>query len=124
MIAGVGTDLCSIARIRRAAGSETFRKSVYTAGELEYCASRGVGEAASLAAIFAAKEAFVKALGTGFGPLRPGDIEIGHEKSGAPAYFPGEKAAALMKEKGISRVWLSLSHEGDLAMAVAVAEKE
>ena len=124
MIAGIGTDLCSIGRIRRAAENEAFRKAVFTEEELAYAAARGVGRDASLAAAFAAKEAFVKALGTGFGQLRPGDIGVGHDKSGAPCYRPGEKAAALMKEKGVARVWLSLSHEGDLAMAAAVAEKE
>ncbi len=124
MIAGIGTDLCSIARVRKAAGNDAFRKAVFTEEELAYAASRGVGRDASLAAAFAAKEAFVKALGTGFGTLRPGDIGVSHNETGAPIYRPGEKAAALMKERGVARVWLSLTHEGDLAMAAAVAEKE
>ena len=124
MIAGIGTDLCSVGRIRRAAENEAFRKAVFTEEELAYAASRGAGRDVSLAAAFAAKEAFVKALGTGFGRLRPGDIGVGHDGAGAPFYRPGEKAAALMQEKGVARIWLSLTHEGDLAMAAAVAEKE
>ena len=63
-----------------------FLHRYFTEGERAYIAARARG-AQTAAGIFAAKEALVKALGTGFGPLAPADVEITHDTSGAPAYL-------------------------------------
>ena len=67
MIIGIGCDLAEVSRIKRALGMKGFAARVFTQREQDYCMARGVQAYASFAARFAAKEAFVKAVGTGRG---------------------------------------------------------
>ena len=88
IIAGIGVDACEIARLKRAlagpAGAR-FRKRVFTAGEQAYCDARGRARFESYAARFAAKEAAMKALGTGWGQgLGFTDVEVEREGDAAP----------------------------------------
>ena len=78
--------------------------------------------AASAAANFAAKEAFLKACGKGLGGFALADIQALRAESGAPCYALRGAAAAHMAENGL-HASLSLSHEGGLAAAFAVLEK-
>lgn len=126
MIYGIGCDLCEIARLEKSlagAHGPTFIKRVF--GEAERTALAALGgthRAASAAANFAAKEAFVKAAGTGLaGPFALCEIEAVRLASGAPAYRFAGGAAAWMKENGLT-AHLSLSHEGGMAMAVCILE--
>ncbi len=121
MIIGLGLDLCSIARIQTLLQETVFYR-FFSLEEQEYIHSRGVMAAASTAACFAAKEAFAKALGTGFDGIQLKDIIVLHDAQGAPSYRLEGLAFSRAREKGISRVHLSLSHEKDLAAAVAVLE--
>ena len=84
--------------------------------------SKGAGAARSLAARFSAKEAFVKALGTGFAGLALREIRVESEKSGRPLLIVEGKALAAMERAGASRVHLSLTHEGNLAAAQVILE--
>ena len=87
--------------------------------------ARGVGRAQSAAAMFAAKEAVAKALGTGFaGGVMPEQIEVTHDASGAPGICLHGRALERMHEMGGRRVMISLSHEGNLAMAFAVIDRK
>ena len=122
MTKGVGIDICRISRIRSAAAREGFLERYFTPGELAYCGSRGRGRMRSLAGLFAAKEAVVKALGTGFRGIGPGSIEIGHDALGTPVLLPGAALETLLRERGIRTVLLSISHDGDTAVAIAWAE--
>ena len=72
MIIGIGTDIVEIDRVAKAIKGEAFVKRVFTSAEAEYCRSRKAGMAASFAGRFAAKEAIMKALGTG---LREGVLQ-------------------------------------------------
>lgn len=65
MIIGIGCDLAEVSRIKRALGMKGFAARVFTQREQDYCQARGAQAYASFAARFAAKEAFVKAVGTG-----------------------------------------------------------
>ena len=121
-VIGVGTDLCAVSRIARAMEKERFMARVFTEGERAYVASRGAGAARSAAAMFAAKEAVAKALGTGFsGGVAPGQIEVTHEPGGAPGIALSGAALERLGEMGGDRVLISLTHEGDMAAAFAVA---
>lgn len=127
MIYGIGCDLCDIARLEQSldgAHGATFIKRVF--GEAERTALAALGgarRAASAAADFAAKEAFVKAAGTGLaGPFALHEIEAVRLESGAPAYRFSGGAAEWMAARGL-RAHLSLSHERGLAMAVCVLEE-
>ena len=119
----IGTDLCEIARIERAISREHFYGRVFSEGERAYLETKGRARAASAAAMFAAKEAVAKALGTGFARgVMPWVIEVTHEESGAPGIRLHGDALARLEALGGGRVLLSLTHEGDLAMAFAVIE--
>ena len=125
MIIGVGVDLCAIARMEKAIKKEHFTSRVFTAGERAYMDARGALRAHSAAAMFAAKEAAAKALKTGFsGGVMPAQIEVAHEESGAPSLVFHGAALERFKEIGGTRAHLSLSHEGDMAIAYAMIEGE
>lgn len=120
-VLGVGVDMCGIARIARAMERGRFLERVYTGEEHAYLALKGKGAAQSAAAMFAAKEAVAKALGTGFsGGVSPGQIGVRHTPEGAPQVVLTGAAQARLEALGGRRVQLSLSHEQDVAVAFAV----
>ena len=111
-----------MARVARAAEKEPFLTRVYTPAERAYAMQRGAGCAASLAARFAGKEAVLKAFGTG---LRGGtlhDVEILPDALGAPEVHLHGFFAARAAEMGVTRVWVTLSHEKEYATAYCILE--
>ena len=121
MIFGVGTDIIEIARVKKAVSKKNFRDNVFTQAEQNYCNARGKNSAASYAARFAAKEAFFKALGTGI-ITRLANVEIINDERGAPKIFLLDAAKALVQERGIEKISLSLSHSREFATAVCILE--
>lgn len=122
MVKGVGCDLVTIARMEKAAQRSGFLERVFTAGEIQYCESRGVQKFASLAARFAAKEAVLKALGTGLREGRLTDVAVTQNELGQPSVQLSGAIKDLTDKQGIKNIQLSLSHEGGQAMAVVVME--
>jgi len=120
---GVGIDLVSIKRIEHVVErwGRRFLERIFTDAEIDYCESR-YAPAGSLAARFAAKEAFIKAVsGTGQVGIRYRDIEVVVNKRGVP----GLKARGTAKAAvGESDTRVSLSHEGDLAVAIVITSPE
>lgn len=122
MIVGIGTDICDIKRFEDENKRNALLARFYTECEKNYIEGRGKGAAASAAAIFAAKEACAKALGTGFRGFGPSAIEVLHDENGRPLVKLTGEAMSSAREKGISRMHLSLSHDAGAAVAFAVAE--
>ena len=122
MILGIGVDLCAISRMQGHVGEGRFLERYCTGQEAEYILGRGPNAAQSLASCFAAKEAFAKALGSGVDGFSLSEVEVVHDAAGAPSYRLHGKALAAADHKGVRNAWLSLSHEGDMAVAVAVLE--
>ena len=123
-VIGIGTDLCAVSRMEKAIAKEHFYTRVFLEGERAYLDGKGKTRAQSAAAMFAAKEAVAKALGTGFARgVMPWTIEITHE-GGVPGVHLHGAAQERLTTLGGGRVLLSLSHEGDMAMAFAVAVAE
>ena len=122
MILGIGCDIVHIPRVARAIENPRFVARVYTAGEIAYARSHGVGAAARFAARFAGKEAVLKAFGTGLrdGTLR--DIEILPDALGAPQVTLTGGFAARAAAMGAAHVWVTLSHEKEYATAYCVLE--
>jgi holo-[acyl-carrier protein] synthase len=124
MIKGIGTDIVEVGRIERESArlGPGFLGRLFTPGEIDYCEQRH-RRFESYAARFAAKEAFLKALGTGG---RDGiswqDIEVVRDARGRPELMLRGRAEALARERGVSKVFISLSHSRELAAAVAVLE--
>ncbi|HAM92487.1 MAG TPA: holo-[acyl-carrier-protein] synthase [Phascolarctobacterium succinatutens] len=122
MIVGVGCDIIEIERIARAIKSESFIRRVFTAEEAAYCQRRGQQAAASFAARFAAKEAVLKALGTG---LREGslqEIAVDNDGLGKPLVQLSGHFAMLAKQLGVKNIQISLSHSRELATAYVIME--
>jgi holo-[acyl-carrier protein] synthase len=124
MIVSIGTDIIEVARIREVLQrTPRFRERVFTAAEQAYCDSRGVVADQHYAARYAAKEAALKALQTGW---RAGiswqDVEISSLDSGAPVItFRGE-ALKIFESSGAKSVHLSMSHTTEHAIANVVLE--
>ncbi|MGC9196195.1 MAG: holo-ACP synthase [Syntrophobacteraceae bacterium] len=121
---GVGIDIVVVRRLGKSLErwGHRFAKRVFTDFELEYCSGRK-NRAACLAMRFAAKEAFVKALGLGMRkPLLWQDIEIRPDGLGKPEIFLSPRALDYCEQKGIRSWHLSLTDEGEYAAAVVIAE--
>lgn len=122
MVVGVGCDIIEIERIARAIKSESFIRRVFTAEEAAYCQRRGQQAAASFAARFAAKEAVLKALGTG---LREGslqEIAVDNDGLGKPLVQLSGHFAMLAKQLGVKNIQISLSHSREFAVAYVIME--
>lgn len=122
MIVGIGCDIIEIERIARAIKSESFIRRVFTAEEAAYCQRRGQQAAASFAARFAAKEAVLKALGTG---LREGslqEIAVDNDGLGKPLVQLSGHFAMLAKQLRVKNIQISLSHSRELATAYVIME--
>lgn len=121
MILGVGTDLVEVLRMERCIQKEAFCRRVFTEAERAYAQSRH-GTPEAFAGMFAAKEAVSKALGTGFSGFTLRDIEVLHTSAGAPLVrLTGGAETCFLNMNG-TRIHLSISHDGGLAVAFAVAE--
>ncbi len=122
MVVGVGVDLVSIERIERAyrRRPQRFLRRIFSSAELSLLLPRRPLFPA-MAARFAAKEAVLKALGCGIGPVSWIEIEIIAARGKQPRVQLSGRAARLAAEKGIARVVLSMTHEPPFAGAVAVA---
>ena len=119
-IAGLGVDICEIARIERALERHpTLRERVFSPEEIEYCDSRA-RPAESYAGRFAAREAVIKALG-GYRERGWHDISVTRAPTGAPAIRLEGNAKRRADVLGITSVLISFTHERVSAVAFAVA---
>lgn len=124
MILGIGSDLAEVSRIRasRERFGDRFLARVYTVGEVRYALSKANADE-RLAGRFAAKEAGMKALGTGLsGGVTWQDFEVTREPSGKPTLRLSGQAARLAAARGVRQVHLTITHTATMAMAVVIFE--
>ena len=124
MIIGTGVDLCEVDRIRAAIErhGRRFVDRIYTEAEIAY-AERKANRHERYAARFAAKEAAMKALGTGMrGGVRWKDFEVANLRSGRPTMKFHGKAAEYAEKLGVKNISLSMTHTGVQAMAMVILE--
>lgn len=122
MIRGIGVDLCEIARMEKFTADSRFVQRFFSEEEREYLLDRGTSLAQTLAGMYAAKEAFSKALGTGVSGFELNEVEVLHSPEGQPYYAVSGKALVAQEERGIARMLLSISHDGGMAIAFAVGQ--
>lgn len=118
MILGIGIDMIEIERIEKACDNRAFFLRIYTPAEREKYEKR----AASLAARFAAKEAVVKALGTGFRGIAPAEIETLSDELGKPVVTLYGEAKRKAEEMGCRQIHVSITHTKTTATAMVVLE--
>jgi holo-[acyl-carrier protein] synthase len=125
MIVSIGIDIVEVYRIRETlARTPRFAERVFTEKEREYCEAKGAASAQSYAARFAAKEAFLKALKTGWrGKITWHDMEITNDEFGAPSIEIRGEAKKLLENLGANKIHLSISHTSEHAVAQVILEK-
>mgnify|MGYP005856380347 CR=1 FL=1 len=124
-IAGLGVDIVEIERMARAlARRPRMKDRLFSAEEQAYCDARNKPEI-HYAMRFAAKEAIVKALGTGFSGIRFRDVEVVRDERGRPMPRLSGRAAEVADRAGVAEMHLSLSftHTNAVASAVAITER-
>ncbi|MDR1626380.1 MAG: holo-ACP synthase [Spirochaetia bacterium] len=122
MILGTGIDIVRVRRLERWRDIPGLCERWFHPRELAYSRRRGKGEAESLAARFAAKEAFGKALGTGLAGFGLRELEVFAEGGGGPGLRLSGRALEALRGMGGRRVFLSLSHDKDNAIAMVIIE--
>ena len=122
MIAGIGIDAVQISRMKKWADNPVLLERFFDARELLIIRERGKGMIRSLASHFAAKEAFCKALGTGFSGIVLKDIMVLNHKDEMPILHAEGSAMEAIKASGINKIHISLTHDGDIALAFVVLE--
>jgi len=125
MIVSIGIDIIEVARIREVlVRTPRFGERVFTPAERAYCDRRGAAAAQHYAGRFAAKEAALKALQTGWrGGISWQDIEIASRDSGAPYLILHGLVKDLFNSSGATAAHLSMSHTNEHAIAQVVLER-
>jgi len=126
LIFGVGTDIIEVGRIEKMlTQNEALRQKLFTKAEQVYCDKGKATRFQSYAARFAAKEAFFKALGTGYRyGMAFDEIEVLNDELGKPFVKTHGKVKVFLEENTLSNTHLSLSHLKELAIAFVVIEKQ
>jgi len=123
MIAGIGIDLIEVEKIVKNIHSKVYLRKVFTEAEIEECRS-AINPAERFAGKFAAKEAFMKAIGKG---IRQGvwftQIEVLNEESGAPYIRVNSEVETSINKLGVKNIHVSVTHTKSMAAAIAILEK-
>ena len=121
MILGTGIDILRAARLERPTQNEAFRRRVFTEAERKYAQQRHHATEV-YAGMFCAKEAVMKALGTGMRGMSMTEIEVLHDPLGKPYVRLNGGAAEAMARLGGKRIFISITHDGDYSAAQAILE--
>lgn len=116
----LGTDIVDIERMRLSLENDRFLLRIFTKEERRYLEEKK-DPVSSAAGMFAAKEAFAKAVGTGFRGFMPGDVGVVHAENGRPYFVLSNGAAAAAKGHHFT---VSISHSDTAAVAVVLGEEE
>ncbi len=124
MIYGIGTDLIEVDRIAKQVDGDTrFKEKIFSAREIVYCESFKVNKAQHYAARYAAKEAFFKAIGTGYrGGIAFHEISIENDELGKPSIELSGKALEYADQHAFGKIHVSLSHLREYANAIVIIE--
>lgn len=123
MVVGIGTDIIEVARVKKSIETiKGFKEKIFSEGEIEYCESKK-NKYEHYAARFAAKEAYFKAIGTGWRHgLAFKEIEIAHDSLGKPLIILSGNAKDHADRSGYTNRQVSLSHIKETATAVVILE--
>ncbi len=122
MIKGIGIDVVHTERLRNWVDRPGLLSRYLHPGEVKTVLSRGEGTVLSIATRFAAKEAFAKAIGVGLRGFDLREIEVQNDALGKPEIVLHGKAIEALRKSGGGKVFVSLTHEEDYAVAMVVIE--
>jgi holo-[acyl-carrier protein] synthase len=125
VIISIGIDIIEVRRVREVlARTPRFTERVFTSNERAYCDSRGAVAAQHYAARFAAKEAVLKALQTGWtGGIAWQDMEVSAREGGAPLLLFHGRVREIYEQSGATAAHLSISHTSEHAIAQVILER-
>lgn len=120
-----GVDIIKIDRIDKILNKnrDLFLNKIFTKSEIEYINKKG-NNPRTVAGLYASKEAIVKAIGTGIGKIGWKDMEVTHDHNGKPLVNISDEVEYLLKDIKINKFDLSISHDGEYAIAFVVGYKE
>ncbi|MBA3971098.1 MAG: holo-ACP synthase [Bacteroidetes bacterium] len=122
MIIGIGNDIAEVYRISKSIENIAFKEKVFSSSEIAYCETKA-NKAERFAARFAAKEAFFKALGTGWREgMAFNEVEVINDEIGKPDLNILGGTAEIIKKREIKTIHISLSHVKDVAIAMVVLQ--
>jgi len=123
MIIGCGIDIVKIERIEKIINrwGKSFTGKIFTSTEISYCSKKKAG-VQSFAGRFAAKEALLKALGSGLRGVCWKDAEVTNNRFGQPRFKVGGKLKIMIREKKICKIFLTISHTDEYAIAEVILE--
>ena len=124
MIIGIGVDVIDVNRMKKWREVPGIYERYFHPDELSAAFEKGNSVELSLAARFAAKEAYVKALGTGFAGIILKDIMVKNHHNGQPQIIVSGTALGALRQSGAERIHVSLTHERDVAIAMVVLESD
>jgi holo-[acyl-carrier protein] synthase len=124
MIVGIGVDIVEVRRLRSALqGTQRMQQRVFTQEEIQFCTGRR-HQYQHFSGRFAAKEAALKALGTGWSRgIRWKDVAITDGEAGKPLLTFHGKAKEIFQQLGAQTAWISITHSPDHAVAMVILEK-
>ncbi|MDZ7318929.1 MAG: holo-ACP synthase [candidate division KSB1 bacterium] len=124
---GIGIDIIEVPRIEKQLGSgaESFIRRVFSDSEVSYCESKLKNKAQNYAVRFAAKEAFFKAIGTGWRKgLSWRDVAMTNDELGKPSIVVSGQAQKIIDALHVSKIHVSVSHLNQMAVAIIILEQE
>jgi holo-[acyl-carrier protein] synthase len=124
LVFGIGTDIIEVERIKKQLENNSgLREKLFTSHEIAYCENKK-NKAQHYAARFAAKEAFLKAIGTGWREgLKFNEIEVTNDKMGKPMIVLSGKTKDFVDQINITNIQVSLTHIKDVVNAIVIIEK-
>ncbi len=124
MVFGIGTDIIEVERIEKQLEKNSgLKEKLFTTHEIAYCENKK-NKAQHYAARFAAKEAFLKAIGTGWRDgLQFNEIEVTNDKMGKPMIVLSGKTKDFVNQINITNIQVSLTHIKDVVNAIVIVEK-
>lgn len=124
MIIGLGIDLVEINRVKKIIQrwGEVFITRLFTQQEIEYCENKNNNKYQSYAGKFAAKEAFLKALGWGLWKIEWKEIEILNDNKGRPFIYSSERIKEIFTQKKIYNHLISITHTKNYVIAEVLLE--
>lgn len=115
----VGIDIVEIAQVKQVSNLERFLDKYYSIEEIKYIRHKSVRKEQTIAGIFAAKEAFLKALEIGIGSeISLKDVVVEHKENNAPYILLNEPVLKLLKKYNYSNIDISISHGGEYSIAI------
>lgn len=123
MIIGIGVDIAKVSRFKKHINGDNFLNRFFNRNEADLIRSKGAAASQTLAGRFAAREAFFKALGTGFAGFSIKDIDIINNQYGKPEIIPSKIVKIKLDSLASSwKIHLSISHESEYAVAQVILE--